>query len=72
MTRSRHYHKWITMGKGIWQCSRCGLYRCHEVTDFTQEVSSRKLVDIEYSTVAGEIIALNPALQPPCGVVDYA
>lgn len=66
------YHKeWERRGEGIYQCQRCGLYRCHALRDFTTDASDRRLVDVEYSTVRGDVIALNPTQQPPCEAGAY-
>ncbi len=70
------YHKWLKMGADIYQCQKCGVYRCHALTDFSsapgRSESRKRLVDIEFSTVSGIVIARNPSKQPPCEEGIYA
>lgn len=63
------YHKWEHLDTGIFRCTKCGIYRCHAVTDFTKisGAGNPRLVDVEYSTPDGEVLALNPRPQPECG-----
>ena len=70
------YHKWSTVGDDIYQCPKCGLYRCHGLTNYItaklSAVSKPRLVDVEFSTVRGSVVALNPKQQPPCEEGIYA
>jgi len=63
-------HSWGRMGTAIYQCPKCGLYVCHSLRDITCD-SSKRLINVEYSTMSGEVIATNPNKQPPCGEVVY-
>ena len=63
------YHKWATVGENIYQCPKCGLYRCHALTDFSAPQpgrSAKKIANVEFSDVSGSVVALNPDKQPPC------
>ena len=63
-------HKWGRMGTAIYQCPKCGLYMCHELRDITCD-SSKRVINVEYSTISGKVVAMNPDTQPPCGEVVY-
>jgi len=63
-------HKWQRMGNAIYQCPKCGLYMCHALRDITAD-NKKRLINVEYSTMSGEVVAINPTRQPPCGEVVY-
>ena len=73
MAQHKAHHKWVKTGEDIYQCTTCGLYRCHALTNYCNERGSRKrIANVEYSGLRGNVVAMNPPKQPPCERGIYA
>ena len=61
----RKDHNWKEDDHNIDICKHCGMYRC--VAEPQEKRNGRpRILDIEYSTPEGEIIAFNPTTVPEC------
>ena len=58
MMVSRHNFK--AVGSFIEQCAVCGIFRCEAPARNVNRLGRKRKTDVEYSTLTGEIICLNP------------